>query len=923
MPQSRHRPTDVLPDELTQESTLKFLALLSTDLGTSGEALLRRVAENDPASLLAAVETPHAGASLAQHDPSLLIDLIDAYYIDDDHGMGYGMDDVHLAADGMAYTIADALPTGGVRDHEFDSQLGMLTPAYWRGPFLAMFRSDFAGGTACLNRLLNHAAIAEMQRRSIEWGDPSGDSGGRRGVMLSITGEPRHYEGDSSTWLWYRGNGFGPCPCTSALQAFELVCDEILKQGSMAPAEMIRTLLSGCENLAMPALAYGVMVRHFERFDGAIDAFLAEPHIWKMEARRVDYESEENRGSARVAAAERRKWRLLETVTQLVAAASEERTQELAHTGTVFFERAARDIEGTPGASEGLAIAQQWARAFDRDEYEATPSGGDLGIRQREDPEIEAVLAKSSANHRRTKEAFRLSIRYANRYDQFHGPDPLDAEELEGDIAAAKALMAGPMFGTPFDRDPGPAAVAAAALEGYFLDSMPIDRDDLVWAARKLSAVVQERRADHPLGVSLDLPDRTGADRSAARGLPLLLRPDAQPVLDRLADEGLDRSEIRQAAMWLVTGSPNETRYAASQALDSVWRSPCSPPAGCFHRQALDLIEQSVRHSTARVRWHGGPHEPRPLVGPVLEALGSATAESLIASCLNPALRGLGAEAGTPTCVHDHAAELLDMVLEAHRRSRRAVDIGNDQTRWDALFAARAVLARAAAGDPSVLRVHIRGFADCSDGLRECLMALAAAAEESTEAAEAARDAWPWVIQEGLRILNNDSDPPRGGRRDPDTVLSALLPGEAMDAMYEYREIPNGPISWIDPESWADEIDLWVRTATRDPEDTQAATGPPGNAPHRALPASGLLGSIGALIGMLSALPADQQARIGIHWVEQLVAVAGASAAQASSLPLWLRNVKPYCQETERATLQRIVDLLIVYGNTHIGDLAD
>lgn len=926
-PQSQHVPKDALPDELTQESTLKFLALLGADLGASGEALLRRVAENDPARLLVAVETRHAGVSLAQYDPGLLIDLVDAYYIDADHCMDDAMDEVYVAADGMAYTIADALPTGGIRNHEFDSRLGVLTAAYWRGPFGAMLRRDFTGGTGCLNRLLNHAAKVEMQRCSIESDDSGGDGAGHRGVRLSITGEPRHYEGDISTWQWYRGNGLGPCPCTSALQALELVCDEILERQSMAPAELIRTLLSGCENLAMLGLAHGVMVRHFERFDGAIDAFLAEPHIWKMEARRVNYESWGNSGSAPVAVAERRMWRPLETVAQLVAAADESRAQELKRTGTAFLERATNDIGGTHRASEELAIVQKWARAFDRDEYETTRSAGDLEIRLREDPEIEAALAKSGADHRRRAEASRLAARYANRYDNFQGPDPLDAEELEGDIAAAKALIDGPSFASPFERDAGPAAVAAAALEGCFLDDMPIDEDHLVWAARTLAAAVQTRLADHPLGSSLTLPDPMGPDRSAARGLPLLLRPDAQPVLDRLAAEGLNRHDFHEAVLWLVTGAPNETRYAASQALDSVWRYPCRQPAECFHREALDLIEESTRHSTALVRWTDGPHEPRPLVGPILDALGSATAESVVASCLNPALRALGAETGNPTCVHGPATELLEAAPEVHRRARRAIDIGSDFTRSDALFAARALLARSAVGQFSALREHMAGLADHFNGLRECLMALAAAAEESTETAETAREVWPEVIREGLRILDMDNRRGPHGSSGRDTgqamVFWALLPSTASNRMYMYREMLGGRISWIDPESWALEIDLWVRSAIGNLESVDSASGPKELTPRRAFRASGLIGCIDAMIGMLSALPVDQQARIGIHWVKMLVVGTGEPAARTMSLPEWLQEVRPHLKNEEQKAWRDIVDHLLVHGDGRVSGLAD
>ena len=927
-PQPRTRERDDPPEELCHESTLRFLALLGRDLGASGETLLRRVAKSDPASLLAAVESRQAGTALGQYAPGLLIDLVEAYYIDDAHLTSYDADDVYLGADGMAYTMYDALFTAGIRPHDVPG-LDAPLPAYQRGPFLAMLCSDFAGGVACLNRLLNHAAPALMlyYYGDNECDDTAAGRTDRRSVELCITGEPRRYAGDAHIWTWYRGIGHTRNPCMSALQALELVCDKILEREVMLPGKLIRTLLSDCENLAMPACAYGLMVRHIERFDSVIDAFLAEPHIWNLEDRRLKYEAAGfARGSARVVAAERRMWTPLETVAHVVASADDDRARELARTGIEYFKRATADIEGSSRTTELVASARQRARAFDRSEYEVTRSGDDLVLQQRYDPETEADLAESESERRRSEEGSRLLDRYTNRYDQFSSPDPLNSEELESDIATARALVADPPSTALLERGAAPAAVAAAVLEGCFLDGIPIDEDHMVWAAHTLATVVEGKLADHPLGVSLNWPNRTGADRSAARGLPLLLRPDAQPVLDRLTTEGLGKHTVHKAALWLFTGAPNEARYAASQALDSVWQYPCSSRAECFHLQAFDLIEQSVRHSTALVRWHDGPHEPRPLVGPILEALESATAESLIISCLNPALRALGAEAGTPTCVHGPAAELLNATLEAHRRARHAIVIGGDEARWDALFAARAVLARAAAGDPSALRAHVTGFATHFYGLHEFVVALAAAAEESTPAANAARKAWPWVMRECLCILGNRDCRGllRSTQQDPDIVLLALLPRPTTTSdRYVYREIPHGSISWIDPDSWAREIDQWTSTVADIASSADAATSLPSGAARLTSLATTLSSSIDALIGMLSAIATDQQPRTGIRWIEQIVVAAGEPATRAFSLPGWLQDVRPYCANAELATWHRIVDLLTMHGSIRTSELED
>jgi hypothetical protein len=82
------------PYEWIQDSSIGHLALLASDLGQKGEAILRRIAEEEPHSLGPAVETLFAGQALADYDPALLIDLVEAYYLDadedDEDGFGYG-----------------------------------------------------------------------------------------------------------------------------------------------------------------------------------------------------------------------------------------------------------------------------------------------------------------------------------------------------------------------------------------------------------------------------------------------------------------------------------------------------------------------------------------------------------------------------------------------------------------------------------------------------------------------------------------------------------------------------------------------------------------------------------------------------------------------------------------------------------------
>ena len=284
----------------------------------------------------------------------------------------------------------------------------------------------------------------------------------------------------------------------------------------------------------------------------------------------------------------------------------------------------------------------------------------------------------------------------------------------------------------------------------------------------------------------------------------------------------------------------------------------------------------------------------------------------------------MGPAIGATTCVDEPAARLLDLALSAHRRARLAIDFGH-HTHWDALFAARAVLQQAATGNTFAVEEHIAAFADHFYGLQECLLALAAAAEESPQAAAAASEVWPVVIRDGLRFFEEASrvESSRDNSRVQDQVFSALLPYQSSETRYMYREMTDEPVAWITPAVWEPEIDQWVNVAVANHETAAGDTGAAPHARRQPLPASGAFGTIDALICMLVTLQVEEQARIGIHWVERVVVAAGEAAVNTFGLPEWLREVRPHCGPDERQAWERIVDLLFVHGDSRVRGLAD
>jgi hypothetical protein len=249
----RRRPEPVRhpPYQWIDDAQVEHLALLGADLGPGGEAILRRIAEDEPHSLDHVVEPPFAGHSLATYNPKLLIDLAAAYYIDDQ--------DDDEEEDGFGWS--GGLDDEGIRRHRFGG-LGSPLASFTHGPFLALFRADYRGGVALLNRMLDHAARCRVPSvSSLRYGaPPDGDLSSMK-RLLSVAGEPREYVGDGHVWLWYRGKGVGPYPCMSALQALEFVTEEFIRAG-VPPHVLTAIMLEGAHSLAMPALALGVLVRH-------------------------------------------------------------------------------------------------------------------------------------------------------------------------------------------------------------------------------------------------------------------------------------------------------------------------------------------------------------------------------------------------------------------------------------------------------------------------------------------------------------------------------------------------------------------------------------------------------------------------------------------------------------------------------------
>ena len=220
--------------------------------------------------------------------------------------------------------------------------------------------------------------------------------------------------------------------------------------------------------------------------------------------------------------------------------------------------------------------------------------------------------------------------------------------------------------------------------------------------------------------------------------------------------------------------------------------------------------------------------------------------------------------------------------------------------------------------------------------LREYVEAIAAAAEERPDLAVAAQVVWPQVMRDVLGAFAAARQAPeddlqenvqaqsrvrraferfrKKSRRHPSPpsrprwdralwrwdgrAMEALLPQMSYQHRHRYSELTTEPIRWPVPQQWRPEIDSWIEAS------------------------NGGRAAIDALANMLRTQPIEEQAPMGIGWVERIVAKDPADS-RTFLLPGWLRDVRSYCGEDELPVWQRLVDTLVIHGDTRVRDLAD
>ncbi|MCU1417160.1 MAG: hypothetical protein JWP32_1334 [Schumannella sp.] len=880
-----------LPRELTDDTVVEQLGLLGPDLGTAGEGLLRRIAENAPWSLEHAVETPVAGRAIASYRPAFLVEIAEAYYIDD----------VHPEDDDFGWDEHEE----GVRDHGHGSW-GLPFSSPYRGPFLVMFQTDFRGGVSFLIRMLNHAALCRV--KSFRGYRDEGDPVERNSVTLSVSGSPRRYIGDANVWLWYRGGGVGPYPCMSALQALELAVDQFIA-AKVPVNRIVKLLMPDCENLAMPALVVGILERHLEQAGDLLDRYLSEPEIWHLEFGRMIQERSGMVGKSEgIAEPERRLWTFREAAMMLALRADPERIAELDAVADLLEQRARDEFEVDDAdldraSREYLASVTGWASSLRRDTWQTTATDGGVIIEGTVPDAVEQILQPGRDQSQLSSHAYGLINRYDFARHSLAGPPMVDQSQLITDVGLARKIAEA----EEFDELVGVQAVAAVActlVERRYRRDTAVDLDDLTWAGQVLLEVAEAyaiRPASDAWSFSYFAHD---ADISASRSVALLLAPEAGQLVGELADSPAEAlTRVMSANRWAATHASLDDRMAWARSLDAIWsQEPVELPDGKnSHDFLIGLIETSLRGCVLGP-WSGKTQRRRAgrLNGPLLAHLASVDPKLVVSERLLPGIRALHVLATQAGERGERANLLLVQLLRTYTAARLSHDHTPQHSRTDMVTVARALLTLHENGQPEMLSQQLEAVIDRNDLLDEFMDALGAVGEENAWAGSIVAEVWPLLMDQALDLMDRGRSPMGDGFLAARGIAS-LIPNPTYDNQFLVRELDSTPMVWIEFGSIAPHVARWVPYA----------------AGHREC--------VDQLVGMLRLATADEQVVLGVPWMEALVAANPAAiAGYTYLLSSWLHDIAPTARSSmENAAWQRIVDQLLVAGEERVADLAD
>jgi hypothetical protein len=866
---NRKRRQRNLSWEITQERYIQLFALIGPDINEEMRACLSEVAAEAPSRLQPAVDLDWSAWGLGAYDPTLLLELTEAYYIDN-RGDGGGR------------------RWNGIRDHQPRGSRGLNNHSY--GSFWVLLEVCSATEwVPVVNRILNHGANIRCRAA-----DGSGSVASESTFTLTIEGSERAYVGDNNVWGWYRGNTNGPYPCMSALQAVERWIDKMVAGGT-AMGEVAATLLNGCENLAMPALIVGATIRHLGEDPKVLDRYLVEPLVWRFEQFRVTQEAV---GFLRapddgITNPERRKLYVRDIAGFLVMNANPTRREELKNLGAQLIANNARF-----DADE--STIRRWAATLDADNMTTEPVEGGLLVSVKEPEDIEEKLAPMRADMARGNVLLGLQNKYwIPARQQKKGWTPPTPAEIAEDLAQVKDLHDDPPEFAASDLYVALAYVAAAAIHSAAAGHPEAFGKNSAFAITSILAILQQAAADAAHNDdALVYEQDIGTRSAAAAALPHLLLPE---LTEHLAAADAAPGDIAAAAATFGLLAATDTCLKFARGCDVIWGHPCSGDP-CIHLTAYQWALDLTR--LCEISEFDDEVQEAPqvaIIGDVMDRIPGIPPARLDTSRLSATIRALGRAASSYACVANVAQHDLETLLSAQSRAMAAQESSEgfrfiDDHGAETISAARALLhtmSRVGAVE-DVLLDYTTTLVPTSHVFSAFLRDLAAAGAETEELAKSAREAWPTLFAHVLDqveanwAIYDRSDSFNG------YALSYLLPNHPETAQSLHDEFGRHTVNWVHPEELVDFIPRWLQ--------------------HSAGRSSCLV----ELVRFLRQLPIETQLGHGLDWVGTLC-LSRTDRQLVSYAPMdeWLIEIKPQADaHGAEADWLKLVDRLVYAGNT-------
>lgn len=868
---TEHRRRGNLSYRLTQERYVQLFALLGPDINDDVRSCLREIASDSPSHLQPAVDLAWSALGVGLYDAQFLLELTEAYYID------------HRGDRGWRHW-------NGIREHEAGGYLSRGLSYWGYGPFWVITRlCRTEDWVPVLNRMLNHAANIRCRSN-----DGSGSVDENLSFKLSFDGKERPYVGDTSVWGWYRGNTNGPYPCMSALQAIERWVDDVIAQ-DVAPQDATMALLAGCENLAMPALIVGCLVRHLEKSSTALDPYLREPLIWEFEFIRANTEAI---GFARatddgITNADRRQWNIRDVARLLVVRADSERRAELKEVGAQLISKA-----GSLDIRESTVLG--WAATLDAANLRTSEAadGGYL-ISFEQPKEVAAELAPLRAEYARNNALLGLQNKYWGRpRHKPHDWTPPTPDELAADLAAAKDLFEDPPEVAASDPLLAVAYVAAASVKAAAAGHAEAFGEHATFAITTVLGVLGsyadsgENDTD-----SLEFDNDLGTRGAAASAVPDLLLPE---LAGHLAAAGATLDDAAAAAATLGPLASTEACLQFARGCDDAWAHPYSGDP-CIHVMAYQWVLDLARACEIGEFDNEAQYSPRLFIeGDVMARVPDIQPDKLDTARLSATIRAVGRAACSSACVAPLALEDLAELLTAQSSAMVLQETSGDVFYIDdrgaqTMSAARALLHISQGPEASVepLLQYLTTLTPDSHLLSAFLRDLASVGAETQELAAAATDVWPAVMKHVLDQVEQHMNIYDNHDTFNDFALSHLIPNVGGSTETLHHEFGHQTFDWVNAPDLVHLVPRWVPFA------------------------AGRHYCLLELIRLLRRLPLEQQLTPGLSWVADVCLSNPAKQLPAyAPMDEWLVEIKPEADARGAgADWLSLVDRLVYAGN--------